>query len=177
MKKKVIVSYCALFIFTLMVGCAQSAPVPAESAPTEKEEPASAAPKQPETKPESESEPAEAPIAASSKIPLIFSHDGAPDDIAAMAYIAKHPDINLIGVVNSYGEQHPSRSKDEWQRYIYEVIDSDETAFGLGAEKSLDPEQNQFPAGWRDSADDFWYVNLPPASGGYQSPNGADLQL
>ncbi len=109
------------------------------------------------------------------RIPLIFSHDGAPDDIAALAYISKNPEIELLGVINSYGEQHPSRSKDEWQRYLYEVIDYDSADFGVGSEKSVDPAQNQFPSSWRDGADNFWYVDLPPAAGSYESSAGVDL--
>ena len=109
------------------------------------------------------------------RIDLIISHDGAPDDITATAYLAKHPEINIIGVVNSYGEQHPSKSMDEWQRFLYEVIDKDDVAFGLGSENSVDPQQNAFPSAWRDSADEFWYVELPPASGEFDVVNGAEL--
>jgi purine nucleosidase/pyrimidine-specific ribonucleoside hydrolase len=119
--------------------------------------------------------PIEQPVASGESIPLILSHDGAPDDIAAAAFIAKHPQIDLIGVINSLGEQHPSRSMDEWQRYLYEVIDKDSAAFGLGAEESLDPQHNEFPSEWRDGADEFWFVDLPSASEDYQSSNGADL--
>ena len=109
------------------------------------------------------------------KIPLILSHDGAPDDIATLVYITKHPDIDLLGVVNSYGEQHPSRSLNKWQVFLYDVINYDDAAFGLGSETSVDPEQNVFPSSWRDGADDFWGLNLPAASEKYEASNGADL--
>ena len=114
-------------------------------------------------------------LPAGQTIPLILSHDGAPDDIAAAAFIARHPQIDLLAVINSYGEQHPSESMDAWQRYLYEVLDQDTAAFGLGSEQSLDPQHNQFPADWRAGADYFWNVELPPASGEYQSSNGAGL--
>jgi purine nucleosidase/pyrimidine-specific ribonucleoside hydrolase len=169
MKRSILIITYALIIFGMILGCAKAEPVPvvdSQSEPAKKPEVIEPV--------ESEEEPAFAQ-SSGSKIPLIFSHDGAPDDIAALVYITKHPDINLLGVVNSYGEQHPATSADAWQRFLYDVIDYDTAAFGVGAEKSLDPAQNQFPSGWRDGADNFWGLTLPAASEKYSSTDGADL--
>jgi len=94
-------------------------------------------------------------------IPLIFSHDGAPDDIATMVYLSKHPSIELLGVIQSYGEQHPTESVEEWGIFLYEVIDRDDVPIGVGSEIPVDPHPNQFPEGWRNSADEFWGMYLP----------------
>jgi pyrimidine-specific ribonucleoside hydrolase len=119
-------------------------------------------------------EPTDNPI---KKIPVIFSHDGAADDIAALVYIAKHPNIDLIGVIQSYGEQHPSQSIDEWQVFLYDVLDYDSSAIAVGSDDPVDPNSNEFPAGWRDAADNFWGVPLPEKSEDYDSGIGADLLI
>jgi len=95
------------------------------------------------------------------KIPVIFSHDGAPDDIAAMLYISKHPDIEVIGVVNSYGEQDPQASSKAWATFIHEILNLNAIPFAVGAEKPLDPAGYEFPAGWRAGANGFWSLELP----------------
>jgi len=111
----------------------------------------------------------------SEKIPLIFSHDGAPDDIATLVYIAKHPSIKLIGVIQSYGEQHPTQSVDEWQVFLYDVIDYDGAAIAVGSEEPVDPSPNEFPAGWREGADNFWGLDLPAKGGDYEAVVGYEL--
>jgi len=109
------------------------------------------------------------------KIPLIYSHDGAPDDIATLVYLSHHPMIELIGVIQSYGEQRPSQSLEEWQIFLYEVLDLDDVPIGLGSDESLDPLHSEFPQSWRDGADNFWGVPLPSASADYESGDGAQL--
>ena len=109
------------------------------------------------------------------KIPLIFSHDGAPDDIATLVYLAKHPSIELLGVIQSYGEQHPSESIDEWQIFLYEVIDDDDAVIAVGSEIPVDPYPNEFPKGWRTSADDFWGMYLPEKTEDYEADVGHEL--
>jgi hypothetical protein len=37
-------------------------------------------------------------------ITVIFLHDGAPDDISTLVYLAKHPGVDFRGVIQSYGE-------------------------------------------------------------------------
>lgn len=110
-------------------------------------------------------------------IPVIFSHDGAPDDIATLVYIANHPNIDLLGVVQSYGEQHPSESIEEWQIFLYDVLDRDDVALGLGAEDPMDPAYNEFPASWRSGADNFWGLQLPSASQSASYEEGADMLI
>jgi len=114
-------------------------------------------------------------ISLDEKIPLVFSHDGAPDDIATLVYISKHPNIKLIGVIQSYGEQHPTLSIDEWQVFLYDVLDKDDTAIAIGSEKPVDPNPNEFPASWRSSADNFWGLDLPAKTGDYDSAIGYEL--
>ena len=104
-------------------------------------------------------------VDSSSKIPVIFSHDGAPDDIAAMLYLSKHPDVEVIGVVNSYGEQDPEESSDEWAAYLYEVLDMDAVPLAVGSVTPLDPNGYEFPEGWRTSANAFWGLQLPKYDG------------
>ena len=109
------------------------------------------------------------------KIPVIFSHDGAPDDVATLVYISGHPMIELIGVIQSYGEQHPGKTLKAWQKFLYEVIEYDQIPFGVGNEESVDPARNEFPAGWRTYVDGFFGLDLPASSETYPSSEGADL--
>ena len=108
-------------------------------------------------------------------VPVIFSHDGAPDDITTLVFLSKHPNVNLLGVIQSYGEQHPEKSLANWQIFLYDVLDLDQVPIGLGSEKPLDSANNEFPSSWRTSADNFWGVPLPKASQDYVYENGADL--
>jgi len=108
-------------------------------------------------------------------IPVIFSHDGAPDDIAAMIYLTNHPELDIIAVIQSYGEQRPTRSLDEWQRFIYDALDYDDVPIGVGSVTPIDPVGNQFPETWRAGADDFWGIPLPEASSDHGHYHGVDL--
>lgn len=95
------------------------------------------------------------------KISVIFSHDGAPDDIAAMLYISQHPQIEVIGVVMSYGEQHPSKASEEWGVFLDKVLGMGSVPLSVGSEDPLDQAYIEFPQDWRNGADQFWYLQLP----------------
>jgi inosine-uridine nucleoside N-ribohydrolase len=110
-----------------------------------------------------------------SKIPVIFSHDGAPDDIAALLYISKHPDIEVIGVVNSYGEQDPQASSKAWASFLYSVLDMGSTPLAIGVETPLDPAGYEFPESWRTGANGFWSVELPIFAPAVDSREGYEL--
>ena len=170
MKKTAILYLISLFLLSLMAACGGQSEemVVVEDKVELTQEPAISAPD------EEEADQA-IPEELEESIPLIYSHDGAPDDVATLVYLAKHPNIELLGVIQSYGEQHPNQSLDEWQIFLYDVLDYDQAVIGVGAEESLDPEHNEFPSGWRSGADNFWGVGLPEASQAYQAENGADL--
>ena len=95
------------------------------------------------------------------RIPLIFSHDGAMDDIAAILYLHKDPEINIIGVVNSYGEQVPDKSSHEWSMFLQEVLGLEDIPLAVGSDIPLDPAGYEFPADWRTEANRFWGIELP----------------
>jgi len=165
MNKRLIILLFGIFLFSLIVGCVSTinetvAEITEEiSLPT--------------ITPEQEEEIVT--ISLTEKIPVIFSHDGAPDDIATLVYIVKHPNIELIGVIQSYGEQHPTQSIDKWQVFLYDVLDSDNTAIAVGAEKPIDPINNEFPASWRSSADNFWGLDLPAKTSDHDTAIGYEL--
>lgn len=171
MKRKIFILVCTCSILALIAGCNSTKPEITEIQPLITIELVQATPT-PKVELKPEATQAEA---IEDQIQLIFSHDGAPDDISTMAYIARHPKIKLLGVVNSYGEQHPSQSADEWARFLYEVIDMDDVSLGIGSETSLDPTYKEFPASWRDYADNFCNVHLPEGSEDYTFVDGVDL--
>ncbi|MCD4751512.1 MAG: nucleoside hydrolase [Anaerolineaceae bacterium] len=111
----------------------------------------------------------------SAKIPLIFSHGGGPCDIGALVYLTKHPNVDLLGMVLSYGEIHPIEAVDDWPIFLYDVLDYDGAAVALGTEIPLDPNSHEFPSGWRNSADDFWGLDLPAKSSDYDTAVGHKL--
>jgi len=109
------------------------------------------------------------------KIPLIFSHDGAMDDIAALLYLSKNPNVEIIGVINSYGEQVPSKSAQKWVAYLHEVLDLDTVPFAIGSDTPLDPAGYAFPESWRVAANDFWGLELPPSTASIDKRVGYQL--
>ena len=169
MRRKRLVILVFILLTGLLSGCAA-----AETAPTQTAEPT-------EIPPDASSIPTQTDVASyfetkiEQPIPVIFSHDGAPDDITTLVYIAKHPQVDLLGVIQSYGEQHPAESLEEWQVFLYDVLDEDDVPIGLGSEETVDPAQNEFPASWRTGADNFWGLPLPSASEEYSHDKGADL--
>ena len=160
-----------LLMGACLTGCMRPADLPpsAPALPSSTPQPSPAASKQ------ATLELPPPPAAPQGAIPLIFSHDGAPDDIATMVYLANHPGIQLLAVIQSYGEQHPTRSLRAWQVFIYDVLDLDDVPIGIGSVSPLDPAGNQFPADWRDGADAFWGVSLPHASADHDAFRGVDL--
>lgn len=173
MKRKIITILLLSTMGVILLGCGHKAAavVPAPGATAVVSEPAPDATHRPTVTPEIQyfDDASEGPL------PVIFSHDGAPDDVATLVYISKHPRVKLLGVIQSYGEQHPQKSLQEWQIFLYDVLDLDDVPIGVGAEDPLDPARNEFPAGWRSGADNFWGVSLPAASQDYTAENGANL--
>lgn len=91
MNKPSLILFFGIFLFGLIVGCVSTI----NETVVEVTEEISL----PTITPEQEEEIVT--ISLTEKIPVIFSHDGAPDDIATLVYIAKHPNIELIGVIQS----------------------------------------------------------------------------
>jgi inosine-uridine nucleoside N-ribohydrolase len=111
----------------------------------------------------------------SSRIPLIFSHGGAPCDIDALVYFAMHPEINLIGMVLTRGEFRPEEALEEWSTFLYDVLRQNDTRIALGSDERLDPDSHEFPEDWRVLADNFWEIPLPAGSGQYDLESGPDM--
>jgi len=111
----------------------------------------------------------------SERIPLIFSHDGAMDDIAALLYVNRNPNVKIIGVVNSYGEQVPAVSSQKWLAYLHEVLELDDVPLAVGSGTPLDPAGYAFPQGWRDAANDFWGLELPVSNATVDAREGYQL--
>ncbi len=109
------------------------------------------------------------------KIPVIFVHGGGPCDIGALVFLTKHPQVNLLGMVLTYGEIHPVNALDDWPVFLYEILDYDRAALGLGSESPVDPLGHEFPTEWRDLADDFWGLALPSSQNEYQTAVGHEL--
>ena len=111
------------------------------------------------------------------QIPLIFSHDGAPDDIITAVYLAKHPQIDMLGVILSYGEIRPPQAAPEWSAFLYEVLDEKDVPLAVGSSQALDPASHEFPLDWRNSADEFWGLELPQTTLSPVETSGADLLI
>ncbi len=111
----------------------------------------------------------------SGRIPVIYSHGGGPCDIAGMVYLSKHPDVDLIGLVLTRGEIHPEKAVDKWPVFLLDVLNQKETAIALGADERMDPNSHEFPAEWRNMADDFWGLALPEKVTEFETAYGPDL--
>jgi len=109
------------------------------------------------------------------KIPLIYSHGGGPCDIGGMAYFSKHPNVDLIGLVLSRGEFYPEIAVNYWPIYLYDVLDSKNTALGLGSDIRMHPNSSDFPESWRPASSKFWNLPLPDKVTEYQPAIGHEL--
>ncbi len=155
---------CTGLIFSILIGCTPRAetpttenisqPVANENQEEEEKE---------EVPPTHTSEPVESifPNPIEGKIPVIFSHGGAPCDIGGMVFLSKHPNVDLIGIVLTRGEIHPEIAVEKWPVFLYDVLDSHNTAIALGSDIRMDSNSHEFPEAWRKSADDFWGLDLP----------------
>lgn len=121
-------------------------------------------------------ETAPAPI-SEERIPVVLLQDGAPDDITAAMYLMLDLNVNLAGIVVSNGETHPSRALAKWEDYIYGLMWWNSVQVVAGCDCAVDAHANQFPASWRDGADNFWGMTLPEYTGVSSTKTGSDLVI
>lgn len=177
---------CTGLIFSILAGCAPAVeesnavttPPPTtneiqvETLPT-----SSPQPTEEEALPTSSPQPTEVVFFAESsgKIPVIYSHGGGPCDIGGMVFLTKHPNVDLIGLVLSRGEFHPEIAVDLWPVFLYDVLNSKDTAIALGSDARMDPNSHDFPEAWRPYADNFWGLALPEKITEYEPAVGHEL--
>ena len=104
-----------------------------------------------------------------------MSHGGAPSDFDAAVYFAKHPRVDLIGMVLSRGEFRPEEAVDDWPHFVLDVLGSQDTRFGLGTSTALDPNPQDFPEAWRPGAGRFWDIPLPSGATEFEMEEGSQL--
>jgi len=109
------------------------------------------------------------------RIPVIYSHGGGPCDIGGMVFFAKHPQVDLIGLVLSRGEFYPQLAAKTWPIFLFDVLDSKSTTVGIGTETPLDPNPHEFPESWRGPSSNFWNHQLPPQSTNFETQVGHEL--
>ena len=162
-----------VLIFSILAGCA-----PAVEEPTAENTPL---PDTSEMQEEDLPTPAPQPIEENSpdplsgKIPVIYSHGGGPCDIGGMVFLTKHPNVDFIGMVLSRGEIHPEIAVDLWPVFLYDVLNSKDTALALGTDARMDPNSHEFPEAWRISADNFWDLALPAQVTEFEPALGPEL--
>lgn len=115
------------------------------------------------------------PSIARERIPVLLLQDGAPDDITAAMYLMLDASIDLVGIVVTNGETHPSRALAKWEDYIYAYMGRKDVRVVAGCEGAVDAHPNQFPEPWRAGADDFWGLPLPEYGGQSATETSADL--
>ncbi len=111
------------------------------------------------------------------RIPVVLLQDGAPDDITAAMYFMLNDHVNLLGIVVTNGETHPSLALQKWLDYIYAYMGWTSVQVVAGCDCAVDPNSNQFPEGWRTGADDFWGIPLPTYTGAHPTKTGVELIL
>ena len=168
---------CTGLIFSILIGCTPtgetptaeniSPPVASENQEEEKEE----------VPPTHTPQPVETifPNPLDGRIPVIYSHGGGPCDIGGMVFLSKHPNVDLIGIVLTRGEIHPEIAVEKWPVFLYDVLNSHNTAIALGSDIRMDPNSHEFPEVWRKSADDFWGLDLPEKVTEYDPAVGHEL--
>jgi inosine-uridine nucleoside N-ribohydrolase len=164
---------CTALIFSILVGCAPTVEEPAaentplpDNSEIQEEDPPTPAPQ-----PMEENFPD--PLVG--RIPVIYSHGGGPCDIGGMVFLTKHPNVDLIGLVLSRGEIHPEIAVDLWPVFLYDVLNSKDTAIALGTDARMDPISHEFPEAWRAAADNFWGLALPAQATEFEPTLGPEL--
>jgi inosine-uridine nucleoside N-ribohydrolase len=92
-----------------------------------------------------------------------------------MVFLTKHPNVDLIGLVLSRGEIHPEIAVDLWPVFLYDVLNSKDTAIALGTDARMDPISHEFPEAWRAAADNFWGLTLPAQVTEFEPALGPEL--
>ena len=146
MNKFKILFVCAAILNIILAGCSPRLDSTANEAPQ------TATPNLPAVIP---------PEAVNERIPVIYSHGGGPCDIGGMVFLTKHPDVDLIGLVLTRGEFHPEIAVNKWPVFLFDVLNSKDTAIGLGTDLRMDPVSHEFPESWRPLSDNFWGLELP----------------
>ena len=165
---------CIGLIFNILVGCSPETETPTVeniSPPVTSEKEEEEIPPVPAAQPIKNI----FPNPLNGKIPVIYSHGGGPCDIGGMVFLSKHPNVDLIGIVLSRGEIHPEIAVEKWPVFLYDVLDSHNTAIALGSDLRMDSNSHEFPEVWRKSADDFWGLDLPEKVTEYDPVVGHEL--
>lgn len=115
------------------------------------------------------------PSVVRERIPVLLLQDGAPDDITAAMYLMLDGNIDLVGIVVTNGETHPSLALAKWEDYIYAYMGWNNVRVVAGCDCAVDSHPNQFPSSWRGGADSFWGLWLPEYEGQSATETGADL--
>jgi len=163
---------CGTLIFTLIAGCAPTAEPILKTIPSKA---ATSATTQIPAEKSLQGEGGELTNEKSGRIPVIYSHGGGPCDIGGMVFFAKHPQVDLIGLVLSRGEFYPRQAVKTWPVFLFDVLGSKDTAVGIGTETPLDPNPHEFPESWRGSSSNFWNHKLPPKSTDFETNVGHEL--
>jgi pyrimidine-specific ribonucleoside hydrolase len=106
-------------------------------------------------------------------ISIIFDDDGSPDGIIALLYFLSNPLFDVRAVTISSGEAHPALFAGHILQLLAGMGMAD-IPVGAGRETPLEGS-NSFPDPWRQASDNFWGIELPPATITMETIPAADL--
>ena len=95
-------------------------------------------------------------------IPVIVDDDGSPDGTIALLYFLSNPRFDVRAVTISNGEAHPDLFADHILQLLAGLGRAD-IPVGAGNPTPLEGN-NAFPDPWRQVSDNFWNIELSPAS-------------
>ncbi|UCE11257.1 MAG: nucleoside hydrolase [Candidatus Thorarchaeota archaeon] len=107
------------------------------------------------------------------EIKLILDMDAAPDDLAAMLYLLKHPAISVLGVGVSCGVAYVDAGVD-MALGILEHLGKSYIPVAAGKETPLIVE-HAFPTPWREGSYNSYGFNLPTTTLQPSSMNASEL--
>jgi pyrimidine-specific ribonucleoside hydrolase len=99
---------------------------------------------------------------SNAKIPIIVDDDGSPDGTIALLYFLSNPLFDVRAVTISPGEAHPDLFADHIRQLLAGLNRAD-IPVGAGSPTPIEGN-NTFPDPWRQASDNFWDIELPPAS-------------
>ncbi|MEN8235761.1 MAG: nucleoside hydrolase [Actinomycetota bacterium] len=95
-------------------------------------------------------------------IPVIWDDDGSPDGVIALLALLADPAYQVKAITISCGEAHPEVFAENLTRMLAR-LGREGVPVAAGRPTPLEGT-NAFPEPWRAATDEFWGIDLPPAT-------------
>ena len=110
---------------------------------------------------------------ASEPIQVFVSTDMSSDDVVALLYLLKHPDVEVLGIGSSDGVAHVEAAAENVLRLLA-VVGKSDIPVAVGKDGPIDGD-HAFPSAWRSGADRLFDLDVAEAESELWSGDTAKL--